>query len=141
MNLYTIGIEELIVRIHLNNNINGYKIPAMISNSEENNNEIKDEMKSSIYADDTGGILRDDDSIEYFFDEFKDWGGISGASMNEDKTKILAINSEHKEYRNIKFVEELKLLGIIFNKTGVAKKNLENNIKQSELYYKIVLVL
>ena len=33
---YTLGIEELIVNIHENNNINGYKIPRMICSNNEN---------------------------------------------------------------------------------------------------------
>ena len=52
--------------------------------------------------------------------------------MNEDKTKILAINSKVKEYRNIKFVESFKLLGIVFDKNGAAKDNLENCLKKVE---------
>ena len=59
-------------------------------------------------------------------------GEISGASMNEDKTKILAINSQYKEYRNIKFVEDLKIIGIIFDKYGVAKINLKNSMNKIE---------
>jgi hypothetical protein len=121
---YTLGIEELIVNIHENNNINGYKIPKMICNNENNldnnieinsnntydNNKIINEIKAQIYADDTEGIVRDLKSIGYFFNEFKDWGKVSGASMNEDKTKILAINSSVNSYRNIDFVNDLKVL-------------------------------
>ena len=44
--------------------------------------------------------------------------------MNEDKTQILAINSPKNNFRNIKFVDEVKILGIIFSKVGVDKKNL-----------------
>ena len=44
-----------------------------------------------MYADDTGGIVENLNSIDCFFKEFNKWGYVSGASMNEDKTKILAI--------------------------------------------------
>ena len=104
----------------------------MIPRLEPRNEAIEKEVKSSIYADDTEGILRTKESIDPFFEEFKIWGEISGASMNEDKTKILAINSKVKEYRNIKFVDSLKLLGIVFDKNGVAKDNLENCLKKVE---------
>ena len=60
-----------------------------------------------------------------FFQEFKNWGKLSGASVNEDKTKILAINSAYTEYNSVKFVDKVKILGITFNKDGVAKENLE----------------
>jgi hypothetical protein len=132
MNVYTMAIEELIVRIHNNTNIKGYKIPEMIPRVGPNENAIEGEVKSSIYADDTDGILRTIESIDPFFDEFKNWGEISGASMNEDKTKILAINSHHKEHGNIKFSTDLKMLGIIFDKHGLAKMNLENCLKKIE---------
>jgi hypothetical protein len=125
-------IEELIARIHCNLNIKGYEIKEMIPRLEPRNEAIEKEVKSSIYADDTEGILRTKESIDPFFEEFKIWGEISGASMNEDKTKILAINSKVKEYRNIKFVDSLKLLGIVFDKNGVAKDNLENCFKKVE---------
>jgi hypothetical protein len=62
---YTLGIEELVVNIHENININGYKIPGMIQSngnntdntSNDNNNEIN-EIKAIMYAEDTGGIVR-----------------------------------------------------------------------------------
>ena len=52
--------------------------------------------------------------------------------MNEDKTKILAINSCFNSHGQIKFVDSLKLLGIIFDKNGIVKVNLENCLKKIE---------
>ena len=52
--------------------------------------------------------------------------------MNEDKTKILAINSHSSSFRNIIFVKKLKILRIIFSKEGIAKINLENCKKKIE---------
>ena len=124
MFLYTLGIEELLVKMSKNVKIVGYLIPASIPRS----------IKSTGYADDIGGTLRTLESIAIFFQEFKDWGKISGASVNEDKTKILALNILHKDFNQIKFVEKIKILGIIFNKNGVVKENLEtcvNKIKNA----------
>jgi hypothetical protein len=140
---YTLGIEELVVNIHENVNINGYTIPRMILRSENNNdndsmdnnninNSEMNEIKATMYADDTGGIVRNLKSIEYFFKEFNNWGKVSGASMNEDKTKILAINSSYNRFRNINFAKELKILGITFNKEGIDKINLESCKKKIE---------
>ena len=130
---YTLGIEELVVNIHENQNINGYKIPKMIcNNNNDNNNNFNNEIKATMYADDTGGIVKNLESIEYFFEEFNNWGKVSGASMNEDKTKILAINSSYERFRNINFVENLKVLGITFDRGGIAKMNLENCKKKIE---------
>ena len=118
---YTLGINELAVRIYENPNINGYKLPKMIFQNDDHR-----EIKASMYADDTAGFTVDLRSIDYLFDEFNQWGEISGASINEDKTKILAINSSVNEYKNIKFSKEIKILGIIFNKKGVDSINLIN---------------
>ena len=52
--------------------------------------------------------------------------------MNEDKTKILAINSSYNSFRNINFAKELKILGITFNKEGIDKINLESCKKKIE---------
>ena len=128
MFLYSTGIEELAVTIHNNKNIAGYKIPRMVLNNEidnqGNNEENVSEIKKTLYADDTDGILENTMSIDYLFEEFNKWGEVSGASMNEEKTQILAINSPINTYRNINFVDEIKILGIIFNKVGVDKQNL-----------------
>jgi hypothetical protein len=73
---YTLGIEELVVNIHENVNINGYKIPRMIQSNENNNNDNANndnnninnneinEIKATMYADDTGGIVRNLESID-----------------------------------------------------------------------------
>jgi hypothetical protein len=121
---YTLGIEELVVNIHENKDINGYKIPRMCINNENNsnvNNNDLNQVKAMMYADDTGGIVENLNSIELFFKEFNKWGKVSGASMNEDKTRILAINSQFKSFRNINFVKDLKILGIIFYEKGIDK--------------------
>ena len=124
MFLYTIGIEELLVCVSLNLNIIGYTIKV--------SNNLPIQIKSSAYADDTVGLQSDLKSIELFFKEFKRWGKVSGASMNESKTKILALNSEHKYLNNIIFVEKIKILGITFNKNGLDMDNLSNCIKKIE---------
>ena len=117
---YTLGIEELVVNIHENVNINGYKIPRMIQsngdntdNSNTDNNKQINEIKATMYADDTGGIMRNKEYIDYFFKEFNNWGKVSGASMNEDKIKIFAVNSSYNSFKNINFAKELKILSYV----------------------------
>jgi hypothetical protein len=98
-----------------------------------NNSNDLNEIKATMYADDTGGIVKNLKSVEYFFEEFKKWGKVSGASMNEDKTKILGINSCYEKFRNINFVENLKMLGITFDKKGISSINLENCKKKLKI--------
>ena len=69
-----------------------------------------------------------------FFNEFNEWDQVSAAILNVEKTKILALNSLHKEFEGIKFIQEMKILRIEFNKEGITKNNINKaieNIKKS----------
>ena len=124
MFLYSGGIEELAVNIHNNIEIIGYRIPRMSTN------DIYPVIKMTMYADDVASAAKTLRTIDLVVKEFKKWGKVSGASLNEDKTKILAINSPHKEYNGNKFVDKVKILGITFNKYGIDKENLEMCLKK-----------
>lgn len=120
MILYILAIEECLANINSNAEIKGYK---MIGNG---NNEIK----TGAYADDVIGIVMDSESKKNIFLEFKKWGEISGASLNEKKTKVLMVNQLEEQD------SEIKILGIWFNKDGIAKKNFEifkNKIVQTAM--------
>ena len=114
MFLYILCIEELLTRIKLNKDIKGLKF----------NIYNRFECKAVGYADDIAGTLIDYQSIGLFFQEFKDWGGISGAILNTNKTQILALNSNYTNYEGIQFINSLKILGIEFNRNGVSKNNI-----------------
>jgi hypothetical protein len=122
MFLYTLGIEELLVSIFLNEEIKGYLTPSY--------DNIPRAIKTSAYADDVAGIIRNFNSIKLFFNEFKQWGLISGAIVNEEKTKIMALNSNNSNYNGSNFVDNLKILGITFDKNGISSINLKNCIKK-----------
>jgi endonuclease/exonuclease/phosphatase family metal-dependent hydrolase len=113
MFLYVLAIEELLVCINQNKNIKGYNVNVI----------SKNEIKTSAYADDVVGLVTSEKSIKEFFESFKAWGKVSGASMNEDKTQILAVNANFES--KYKLVNELKILGVIFNDKGISKINLE----------------
>ncbi len=69
-----------------------------------------------------------------FFKEFKEWGNVSAAILNVEKTKTLALNSIHNEFEGIKFIKEMKILGIEFNNKGITNNNINKiieNIKKS----------
>ena len=124
MLLYIICIEELIVRIENNCLIKGVVL----------NTTNRYECKASGYADDIAGFLRDQDSMREFFKEFKEWGRVSAASLNVEKTKILALNSSYNQFEGIIFVKEMKILGIEFNSRGITTNNINKvveNIKKS----------
>jgi hypothetical protein len=112
MLLYIICFEELIVRIENNKQIKG----AILNTTK------KYECKASCYADDIAGMLRDQTSMSEFFKEFQKWDKGSAVVLNVEKTKILAINSQDTELEGIKFIKEMKILGIEFNEKGIKVK-------------------
>ena len=113
MMLYVIAIEELLLRINDNKRIKGYVIKIF----------DLQEIKTSAYADDVVGYVRDESSIKEFFCEFDEWGKISGAQINKNKTKIMKLNNILK-YNSDSEIQQMKILGVIFNKSGVANINL-----------------
>ena len=71
MTLYSLGIEELIARIHINPNIKGYQIKEMIPRLVPSSESIEKEVKSSIYADDTEGIYEPKNPLILFLMNLK----------------------------------------------------------------------
>ena len=78
MFLYSGGIEELAVNIHNNIEIIGYRIPRMSTNN------IYPVIKMTMYADDVASAAKTLKNIDLVVKEFKKWGKVSGASLNED---------------------------------------------------------
>jgi hypothetical protein len=77
------AIEELIVRVKLNEQIKGYKLSVL----------KKTDPIVSGYADDLNGTLITYDSILGFFNETNKRCEVSGARVNKEKTKILGLNT------------------------------------------------
>jgi hypothetical protein len=91
------------------------------------------EIKIKAYADDVDSITTDLTSIEKIIQEFDEWGEISGASINREKTKILTYNIKGSLANpNISqnFVKEMKILGVIFDKNGISNENVSSCIKK-----------
>jgi hypothetical protein len=106
----------------LNNRIKGFFL----------NIYCKQECKAAGYADDISGFFWTLESIGLFFKEFEEWGIISGAVLNVNKTKILALNSCVSVYNNKKFINSLKILGIVFSSGGICESNLKTVIEKIE---------
>ena len=84
MFLYTTGIEELFVQISKNEKIIGCTVPSAIPRT----------IKLTEYMDDIGGTFENTRVAWFLFQEFKNCDKLYGASVNDDKTKILAIYSK-----------------------------------------------
>jgi len=113
--LYILVLQELLISIKNNSNINGYRLNILDNY----------ETKSRAYADDIGATLIDDNSIKEFFKEFEKWGKYSGGEINKDKTKILSINGTIEKDLEHLSCDELKILGVKFNKNGISDSNVK----------------
>ena len=91
-----------------NVNINGYIVHSL----------RRAEIKVVAYADDITGYTVDIRSIKEFFQEFDEWGEISGASLNKAKTQIIKVGKDEP------LSEDVKILGVLFNNKGISPQNL-----------------
>jgi hypothetical protein len=82
------------------------------------------------YADDVKLILKDSNWIRQAFKVFDYWGSYSGGVINKEKTKILNINGSIDDDLKHLCVEEMRILGIIFDKNGISDKNLNKVMNQ-----------
>ena len=126
MLLYILCIEEIIIRIKLNQNIHGYKV----------NSHLQTTIKIVAYADDTTIIVTDETSVIEIKNEFDRWCLYSGAKLNITKTSVLTNDYLFQNRLNIIIEENLKILGIYFNINGLSKKNFDNISNQINLFKK-----
>jgi exonuclease III len=117
--LYILAIEQLFLKIKANEKITGYRLNIL----------DKQEIKCRAYADDVTMMVKDHNSILETFNEFEIWGEFSGAEINRDKTKILKINCEVTQELDKLVVDEMEILGIIFDKNGISKKCMKISIE------------
>ena len=127
MCLYSVCIEDLLIKINLNKKIKGYSL-NIIDNLQ---------IKNKAYANDVTCFTQDD--VIEIFNEFERWGNFSGSSVNKDKTQILSTNTNLVNNKQLKkyVAEEVKILGIFFNKFGVS---LNNYIYAKEKLYKSLIL-
>ena len=121
--LYILALQEMLISIKNNQNINGYKLNIL------NNGETK----VRAYADDVGGTLVNDDSIKELFNEFEKWGKYSGGEINKSKTRILNINGMIDKDLEILCVDEIKILGVKFDRNGISSSNVKEIFNKIEL--------
>ena len=105
--LYIMCLEPFARKIRNDKDIVGVKLPGS-----------PDECKISLFADDSTGILCNDNSIKKFLYWIELFGKASGSKLNKEKTKGLWLGAwkyRKDNYRfGIQFVDILKIVGIKF---------------------------
>ena len=89
MLLYILAINKLLIKINGNPNIKGYEFTITKHNK----------IKILAYADDTCIILKDRESIRLVIEHFEEWGGLSGANLNKEKSSLLILNP-NEQYKS-----------------------------------------
>ena len=110
--LYVTQGEVTTLNVNQNKNIKGIKIPNKTN-----------EIKISQYADDSNFLLTEQESVEKVIEYFQKLKKVTGATINLEKTKLLAINTDKTNYikiqlPNITTLEQyqyLEILGVYFS--------------------------
>lgn len=122
--LYIIAFDKLLNQINRNPTIKGIELPT------------KKETKTIVaFADDLTVVVKDENAIQETIKEIAHYAKESGARINKEKTKLLYLgNLQPKQNYGFSVVQEIKILGITFNKQGVATRTwdlLEQEIKKT----------
>ena len=111
---FIVALEYLALRIKADNRIRGIKIDS-------NNEDIIDRIvKIVLYADDVTLLLRDKDDVRRALDTLKEFHQLSGLTVNKLKTEAMLLGSNRvlvNDGFGIKWVNEIKILGIVFSNT------------------------
>ena len=81
--LYVTQGEVTTLNVNQNKNIKGTKIPNKTN-----------EIKINQYADDSNFLLTEQESVEKVIEYFQKLKKVTGATINLEKTKLLAINTD-----------------------------------------------
>ena len=125
--LFILTLELLARDIRKNKNIIGIKLAPNAS-----------PIKIKMYADDASFFLRDQMDYREVLSRIKLFSHFSGLCLNKNKSAAMYIGdpSHDKQFKfGIKFVNKIKILGIIFSNEKAAseiKENFENKIMQLE---------
>lgn len=121
--LFNLVVEPLAIQLKASQKFTGLRINHNI------------EFRVSQYADDLIVFLEaNESSLKGVVEEINHFSSFSGLRLNIAKTKCLPIgcisDSLVSNSLGIKFVDELKILGIVFNKTNtnISSRNIENKM-------------
>ncbi len=114
--LFVLTVEIMAIKIRQNKNIHGFQCADQ-------------EIKTSMYADDTSLLLSDLDSLKYAIDTVNDFSAVAGPKLNVDKTEgvlLGPLKNSINEFYGIKFTNNaIRCLGIYLghDKEQCYKKN------------------
>ena len=114
---FILAVEALAIKIR-NSEIKGIKLPKPAPNNSK--------LKIKQFADDTTLFLQDRQDIHLAHKIINCFSKISGLKLNIEKTKALAIGHADKENLPFAITDTIKILGIYFKQTTMARFVEEN---------------
>ena len=128
--LFVLAVEILAIKIRNSKDIKGITTIARTENAQTEN-----ALKIQQFADDTTLYLKDKEDLGAAINIFQSFATISGLEVNQQKTEAMWLgrnkHSEHKYY-DLKWVKQIKILGIYFRSDTSALCNEENWNKKIE---------
>ena len=118
--LFIMTVELLAINIRKEKNIKGFCIPG-------SNRPIKIKQ----YADDTTLFLKDIIDFREVLSKIKNFAEFSGLNLNKNKSFIMMISNKTKNNHikfGIRFVNQIKILGVIFSNEKKASENEDNYV-------------
>ena len=115
---FIIGIEYLAIKIRSNQRIKG----VILESANSDNINV---IKTLLYADDVTLFLKDTQDLEIVLEILEQFKYISGLHINKRKTEAMWLGSNLQRgcYGfNLKWVNEVKILGIFFSNARVASE-------------------
>ena len=113
---FIIGVELLAIRFRANNDVNGLTL------------DIDQILKVLLYADDITVFVEQENDVHQVLNIIKEFTLISGLNLNMNKSEIMGIGSSKNRRFNcgMKWVNEIKILGIHFSNNTCASMNRNN---------------
>lgn len=119
--LFCLCIDPLLRKLNACRNIRGLPLPGIRT------------VAATAYADDIVLYLRDVASLQSAFLVFEQYSRYSGATLNKDKSKVLSLGEGTGPIPDaVQSVSSMTLIGVIFDKSGVATENWNILLKQVE---------
>ena len=119
--LYVLALEPFARKVRADEDISGVRLPGSM-----------EQVKISLYADDSNGICTDDKSIGKLLYWCELYGRASGAKLNKSKTKGLFLGkwkSRSDHPFGISWAEKIKIIGIMFG----------NNVTADDIWHSIYI--
>ena len=119
---FILALELLAIRLRADENVKGIKLPKGVTNSDSL-------LKVLLYADDITLFLEDRNDLKNALTLVSYFSKFSGLAMNRDKSEAMWLGSNknnHEELHNMKWKNQVKILGIYFN-NSISASEIEDN--------------